>query len=492
MSVEDNEDTLPATKVATRGSATTVTGSGAHADGAEVQPGDLISDRYQLIELLGEGGMGRVFLALDQLYAKEFEDRQAHVAIKFLGLRFATHSVARMALQREARKSQQLSHPNVVRVLHFDQHRGLPYMIMEFMRGQPLDDFLREHCRGGLPLDRALPLIEGMASGLDYIHAQGLIHSDFKPNNVFVGEDGAAKILDLGIARAREDALEGAEQTRFNASDLGAMTPAYASCEMFEGLTPDPRDDVYALACVSYELLAGQHPFARQPAIKARAEGLQAPPPGGLDKSRWRALKRGLAFNRDERTASARELLESLRGKGKRREVLLASLGVLALVLAAVAWVLGQSVSGPDPQTAFLDSLSPAQLPAVSEADARRIEGWLEQGQAYLEIARQEYASGDLDTALHIMSGGADNAFRAFDNVLKRTRSAPARQGVVDMLDTYAQWAQRASASGDAEATLRITCHGLKVYPGSETLGRLQREASEAVAATRASELTTC
>lgn len=508
MSASDNDDTLHATLHATRivaGAATeavTEAATQAAAGGpaqlheapsdSELRAGDIISERYELVKLLGEGGMGRVFLATDQLYAREFEDRQSQVAIKFLGARFAAHSVARMALQRETRKSQQLSHPNVVRVLHFDQHQGLPYMIMEFMRGQPLDEFLERECQNGLSLKLAMPLIEGMANGLDYIHGQGLIHSDFKPNNVFVGDDGSAKILDLGIARAREDALEGQEQTRFNASDLGAMTPSYASCEMFEGLAPDPRDDVYALACVTYELLKGHHPFNRQPAIRARSEGRKPEPPPGLDKTRWRALRRGLAFARKDRTPSARELLAGLRGEGRRREKVALALGSTAIVAGAVAWMAGSYLSGPSPDAVFLDGLTPSPPPTVTAQEAQQLEGWLDQGRTYLDIAKQEYAGGDLVTALHIMDGGADNAYRAFSSVLKKQRSEPARQGVLDMLATYAAWAEDSAANGRLDSALLITCHGLKIHPGSPVLQQLGESYREDLPPDRVAQLMEC
>ncbi|GAB3273602.1 serine/threonine-protein kinase [Parahaliea aestuarii] len=455
--------------------------------------GDVISGRYELTRLLGEGGMGRVFQATDLLYTREFEDRHAEVAIKFLGIRFAAHDVARMALQREARKCQQLSHPNVVRVLYFDLHEGLPYMIMEFMRGLPLDDFLRRHPRG-LPLAKALPLIEGMCSGLDYIHRQGLVHSDFKPNNVFVSDDGVVKILDLGIARAREDSLEGVQsraETRFDASQLGALTPSYASCEMFEGQSPDPRDDVYALACVCYEVLTGRHPFKRLPAPRARGEGRRAERPAGLGARRWRVLQRGLSFTRKDRLASAPLLYEALAGQRDRQRLWLVAGSVLAAAGVAL-WLGLRYLQGPDPDQVFLDSLTPANPAPLQVGEAARLQSWLEQGQVYLEIAQQEFAGGDLVSALHIMDGGADNAYRAFSSVLGRQDSAAARAGVMAMLDTYHDWARQAAAQGDREKALLITCHGLKIHSRHRALLAVAEAASEGMSEARIAQLNDC
>ncbi|NJN50507.1 MAG: serine/threonine protein kinase [Gammaproteobacteria bacterium] len=220
--------------------------------------GDVIRDRFRLERVIGEGGMGRVFVASD-LNREAYGDKDPEVAIKFLGADFAAHPQAAIALQRETRNSQRLSHPNIVKVFDFDRTPDHVFMTMELMRGEPLDRQVAEHGPNGIPFDEAWPIISGMGAGLAHIHAAGLVHADFKPNNVFVARDGTVKILDLGIARVFEDENRTRLATRFDASALGALTPEYASCEMFEGQSADPRDDVYALACVTYLLLTGRH-----------------------------------------------------------------------------------------------------------------------------------------------------------------------------------------------------------------------------------------
>ncbi|PLW68639.1 serine/threonine-protein kinase [Pseudohalioglobus lutimaris] len=442
-------------------------------------PGDIISGRYRLEHLLGEGGMGRVFLAVDQLYEREFKDRQSKVAIKFLGSRFASHGVARMALQRETRKSQQLSHPNVVHVLHFDQHLGQPYMIMEHIRGEPLDELIAGRARDGLPWDEAWPIIEGMAAGLSYIHGTDLVHSDFKPNNVFLTTDGAAKILDLGIARANESAQQGGQQTEFDASALGALTPAYASCEMFEGLPPGPEDDVYALACVSYELLTGKHPFANIESIKARAQGLKPARVAGLSGGRWAALEKGLAFNRADRLASVDAFAEGLSGERARRKMVLGGLAGVALAATLAAAGLGLlAMKAPDSEQVFLDSLVTAGSEPLTPEQELRVQRWLSQGDAYLEIAQAEFAAGDFASAHHILRVGADNAYSAYAGVLGLVDSPQAREGILAIIDTYAGWADTLASQGDEGGAAFATCEGLKIYPGHDDLSSLAQEMS--------------
>lgn len=450
------------------------------ADGIRI--GAVVASRYRLEKVLGEGGMGRVFLATDTLYSDEFQDRQDKVALKFLGAKFAQHSISRIALQRETRKSQQLSHPNVVRVMHFDQHAGTPYMIMEYLEGLPLDEFLRASRGVGRPLAEALPLVEDMASGLDYIHAQGLVHLDFKPGNVFVSSAGSAKILDLGIARLHAESRSADQETAFDVSALGAMTPSYASCEMFERLDPDPRDDVYALACVAYELLTGKHPFDNQPAIKARAAGHKPVKPEHIDRSRWRALLKGLAFDRTARTPSARDFAEDLRGeKSSRKRVLLGLAGVAALAVASASILALQAMQPVDPDAAFLARLSALSegAPPLSVDDEARIQAWLEQGDAYRGIADEVFNDGDILSAHQILQVGADNASAAYRSVLELTPSERAQQGMLAITALYARWADEKLESGSAVHSLWMACHGLSLHPGSTRLQEVAEEARD-------------
>ena len=144
-----------------------------------------------------------------------------------------------------------------------------------------------------------------VAEALAYAHKKGIIHCDFKPSNVFIMDDEQVKVIDFGIAQAvkRKDAAE-TDVTVFDAGLPQALSPPYASPEIIDGEDPDPRDAVYALACITYELLSGQHPFDQRSGVIARNNGRQPPKLPNLTGRRWSALKRGLALTRRERAAT--------------------------------------------------------------------------------------------------------------------------------------------------------------------------------------------
>jgi hypothetical protein len=259
-------------------------------------PGCVLNDHYVLLEELGRGGMGIVYKALDRR-AAELNDKHCYVAIKILGEDFRRHPLAIRALQRETRKAQTLAHPNILTVHCFDRDGGNAFMVMELLTGQSLDQLLRTEGRAGLPLRRVIGIVKALGAALEYAHERGIIHSDLKPSNIFITEDGSVKVLDFGIARAAPSVATLGDQhhTVFDAGQLGAVCPAYASIEMLNGDAPDVRDDVFAVAMVTYELLTGRHPFNRIDAAKARQAGLQPRRVWGLSGAQWRILKQGLA-----------------------------------------------------------------------------------------------------------------------------------------------------------------------------------------------------
>lgn len=267
----------------------------------------LLKGRFVLEDLLGAGGMGVVYKAKDLLKV-EAQDRDPYVAIKVLTDEFKAHPEAFMALQRESRKTQRIAHPNIVTVFDFDRDGDTVFMTMEYLDGQPLDKLIGQYRSVGLPASEAFKILEGISAALSYAHAQNIIHSDFKPGNIFVSDKGAAKVIDFGIARAvakveqREESSD--DRTVFDAGNLGALTPAYASLEMLEGEAPDVRDDIYALGCIAYELHTGAHPFNRIHANEAKRQKAKAKRIPGLSKTEWHAIEKALAFERENRTSS--------------------------------------------------------------------------------------------------------------------------------------------------------------------------------------------
>ncbi|OAD18886.1 serine/threonine protein kinase [Candidatus Thiomargarita nelsonii] len=150
-----------------------------------------------------------------------------------------------------------------------------------------------------------------MAHALAYAHKEGFAHLDFKPGNVFYDtESKHTKVIDFGIARPLK--REEREKTRYDLKNLGALTEAYASYEMLLGLEPDQRDDIYGLACVTYGLLSGKHPFNRKNANSAKSEKLSPKPIKGLNRQQNKALLRALAFDRDDRTPTVDDFLDDL------------------------------------------------------------------------------------------------------------------------------------------------------------------------------------
>ncbi len=297
--------------------------------------GDVLNNRFELEECLGSGGMSTVYKAKDRRKV-EADDRNPFVAVKVLNLEFRAHPSSLIALQREAKKCQSLAHPNIVRVYDFDRDGSTVYMTMEYLSGVSLARKLGGTGFKGMPQHEALRITNDVGNALSFAHDFGIVHADFKPANVFVTDSGKVKVIDFGIARAfhKEDATV-MEATRFDAGSLGALTPTYASPEMFEHLEPDPRDDIYALACTSYEMLTGHHPFGRVQATAARDGGLQLQHRKTLSWSQFRALKHALEFDREKRTPTVDQFLKELNRKVAPGGRLVAALGLLMLVMIA-------------------------------------------------------------------------------------------------------------------------------------------------------------
>lgn len=328
----------------------------------------ILKDRFVLLELLGAGGMGNVYLAKD-LLREELEDSDPHVAIKVLNDECRQMPGALQSLQREAKKAQALSHPNIVTVYDFDRDGDTAFITMEYISGQELKQCLQASER--LPHERAMHIVERVARGLAYAHQQGFAHSDIKPANVFLGRNDSVKILDFGIAKAFTEA---SKEKRSAADDLteGALTPAYASLEMLGGASAIASDDVYSLACMAYEMISGRHPFIGvddrpMPADIAKAAGAKVIPIAGIPRRHMRALYKGLEFERKDRFADAGEFIDAIKPRNWRREL---SLLAVAVVLAGggfYALDLGLQRVVPS-----VDSLQPAMgevAALIKEAD---------------------------------------------------------------------------------------------------------------------------
>lgn len=275
----------------------------------DLQEGDVLDGRYTLVAELGRGGMGTVYKAMDANRVA-FQDRHPYIALKLLGEEFRRHPDARMALQRETVRAQSLTHENIVRVHDFDYDGTYAYMTMELLEGRTLEDWLQDESSANAPLERRWSIICGVGAGLSCAHKNGVVHSDLKPGNIFLCKKGGVKVMDFGIARPLRAVAEEADTTRFDAAErLGALTPAYASLEQINYEDPDPRDDIYAFACVVYYIFSGRHPFGRESAKRAMETRLAPQRIPTLTRLQWETLRRGLAFKRHDRIASIDEFL---------------------------------------------------------------------------------------------------------------------------------------------------------------------------------------
>ena len=294
--------------------------------------GSIVKNTYELIAVLGEGGMGTVYKALNKVW-EEVEARDPYVAIKVLKPELSANKQLVRSLYSDFDRTKMLANcPNIIKVHGFDRDGSHVYMTMEYLTGQTLGDYLNHEPQN---LTQAWFIIEGIGNALAYAHKNNIVHRDIKPGNIMLTDDGIVKVLDFGIA-SKINENEG-DETKFGGHELGALTVAYASPEMQRDYPPDARDDIYAFACVIYEVLTGKQ-FYKQKSHKAA-------PINGLNSRQMEALNKALAFERDQRTASISELLEKLKPVKTPWVKLIAS-GVSVIIVSGLAfWVFNKTDS---------------------------------------------------------------------------------------------------------------------------------------------------
>lgn len=254
---------------------------------------------YRVLQVLGAGGMGVVFKAEDPQLKRL-------VALKAMLPSLGASTTARQRFLREARSAAAIKHDHIVTIHQVSEDRGVPFLAMEFLEGEPLDERLNRE--GKLPVSETLRIGREMADGLEAAHERGLIHRDIKPSNVWLeGTKGRVKILDFGLARAARD------EAQLTQSGAIVGTPAYMAPEQAQGKPVDARCDLFSLGCVLYRLCTGGAPFKGSDMVSTlMAVATQNPqPPLEVNRDVPRALSdlvmRLLAKKPEERLQSATE-----------------------------------------------------------------------------------------------------------------------------------------------------------------------------------------
>jgi serine/threonine protein kinase len=282
---------------------------------AELKPGSVLRRRYRIENILGQGEMGMVFQALDE-YRLEIPQGGRKLAIKVLHTAVTKRAELLSQLRKEFQQLQLLSHPNIVRVFEFDRDGPIFFFTMELLNGPLLSRVLQ--VRKLIPLERAqaLAIVRDVGAAIVHAHSRGVVHGSINPQNIFIAIPGEVRVLDFGSAHRsnRRSSTPDHEMT------MPFATSGYASCQVLEGEPADARDDVFALACIAYLLLSGEHPFSKQTAIEARQANLSPRRPPNLTNRQWQALRAGLRWKREDRPANAQQWLErfDLRDAAKR------------------------------------------------------------------------------------------------------------------------------------------------------------------------------
>ncbi|MEV5197914.1 protein kinase [Streptomyces sp. NPDC053720] len=285
---------------------------GAHGAQGRYAGGSVAGGRYQLRDLLGEGGMASVYLAYDTAL-----DRQ--VAIKTLHTELGREQSFRERFRREAQAVAKLQHTNIVSVFDTgeDELGGalMPYIVMEYVEGQPLGSVLQTDIQnhGAMPADRALKVTSDVLAALDTSHEMGLVHRDIKPGNVMMTKRGVVKVMDFGIARAMQSGVTSMTQT-----GMVVGTPQYLSPEQALGRGVDARSDLYSVGIMLFQLLTGRIPFdADSPLAIAYAHVQEEPvAPSTINRSITPAMDalvaRALKKNPNERFPSAAAMQDEI------------------------------------------------------------------------------------------------------------------------------------------------------------------------------------
>lgn len=263
---------------------------------------NVVANRYEVVQHIGQGGMADVFLAIDTILNR-------HVAIKILRSDQSTDAISILRFEREAQAATTLAHPNIVEIYDVGEYKNHHYIVMEYVAGKTLKKVIRD--RAPLLNLEAVDTMKQLASAVAEAHKRGIIHRDIKPQNVIVKSDGSLKILDFGIATAKGSA----QLTQAN-NVMGSVH--YLAPELAKGEPASPQSDIYALGIVFYEMLTGDVPFKADQAIQIALQHMREPMPSvrkanpNVPQSVENIIIRATAKNPKLRYQSCDEMLNDL------------------------------------------------------------------------------------------------------------------------------------------------------------------------------------
>jgi len=269
-------------------------------------PGTLI-DHYEIIHLLGHGGMNRVYLARDI-------SNQQEVVLKFPNEDLIGNIAVFERYKREAEIGHRLHHPHVQHLLNSDEKHSDEYLVVEYIKGQTLRTVLEEHAPNPLPVAEAIRITLQICDALAYCHAQGVFHRDIKPENIMVQEDGDIKIIDFGIAL-----LEGARRVTWRGLSGTVGTPDYMSPEQLKGERGIAASDLYAVGVMLYEMLCGHTPFEGENIFAIMNQHVSQDPPSillmnpQLSPALATVVMRAIRRDPEKRYKSVNDFLHDLR-----------------------------------------------------------------------------------------------------------------------------------------------------------------------------------
>ncbi len=400
----------------------------------------LLAGRYQVVRPLGAGGMGSVYLVEDtQLDNKQF-------AVKMLPSILVANKRAYRQLKNEALLAMKLVHSNIMQIRAFEENDNNPFLVMDYIEGQTLDDYIAD--KGTLTEDETMRLLKPVAAALDYAHGEGVVHRDVKPANVMIRKDGRPFVLDFGIAREMQETM-----TRVTGK-FSSGTLLYMSPEQLNGEPPAAAQDVYSFAAMVYECLKGEPPFVRGQIEYQILNNPPPPLPEGIASWLVESIMGGLSKKSDARPSTCCELFRD----SERCDKKLVGSGDPLIQQATGAFKAGD----------YAKAFSIAQQADISNPQIQYIIGWCYENGELFGI-RQDYKVA-LEWYLKAVENGSHAAEFRLGEMYYLGR------GVQCDHEMGLQWYRKAAEHGEANAQYKL---GTILDDEGEALSWLRMAASQ-------------